>query len=72
MKSMRMLLLVVLFAAAGASLAASSDSLNQWFSISAISFTTTNAGTAVPEPDYFAMCLASLGMMGLIARRRKR
>lgn len=69
---MRMLLLVVLFASGGASLAASSDSLNPWFSSSAIPFSTTNTGTAVPEPDFFAMCLASLGMMGLITRRRKR
>lgn len=55
---MRKLLLVVLFAATGPSLAAISDSLNQWISISATPFTTTNIGTAVPEPDYLAMCLS--------------
>lgn len=69
---MRKLLLVVLIVATGASLAASSDSLNQWISIPATPFTTTNAGTTVPEPDYSVMCLASLGMMGFIARRRNR
>lgn len=69
---MRKLMLVVLFAATGAALAVGSESPNQWIPISATAITTTNAGTAVPEPDYFAICLASLGMMGLIARRRKR
>ncbi len=35
-------------------------------------FATANLVTAVPEPETYAMMLAGLGMLSLIARRRKK
>ena len=63
-------LLAVLLLAAGVFLAASA--IPQWTPIFAPSFATVGSGANAPRPDNQTMYLASLGVMGLIARRRSR
>jgi len=37
-----------------------------------VTFTDTSVMAAVPEPETYAMLLAGMGLMGFVARRRKR
>jgi len=46
--------------------------LNQQGEVHLQSFTGTIPTAAVPEPETYAMLLAGLGLMGFVARRRKR
>jgi hypothetical protein len=66
----KLLLAFLLVAAVGASLAASDDTPESVSFLPDTSLAWIGAIDAVPEPDSFAMLLASLGLMGLIARRR--
>ncbi|MYM67717.1 PEPxxWA-CTERM sorting domain-containing protein [Pseudoduganella sp. FT55W] len=45
---------------------------NQYGNYTTFTTTATSAIAAVPEPETYAMMLAGLGMVGLIARRRRR
>ncbi|TFW15989.1 PEP-CTERM sorting domain-containing protein [Duganella callida] len=45
---------------------------NQYGNYTTFATTAVGAVTAVPEPDTYAMLLAGLGAVGLIARRRRR
>lgn len=39
---------------------------------SSVNFTTLAPAPAIPEPETYAMMLAGLGLMGFVARRRKK
>jgi hypothetical protein len=45
---------------------------NQWGNYTTFTTQALSAVTAVPEPETYAMLLAGLGLMGAVARRRRR
>lgn len=51
-------------------------SITQWYAISTAgtgqASSSINVAAAIPEPETYAMMLAGLGLMGFIARRRKK